>query len=376
MNLSIDEWKNYQVSKILNIFNGKGITKDEIEENQGDFTVVQSGEENNGVLGKIDLNYCKRLKYTLSEQECLTVARSGSAGFVSFQVHGCVVGDSAKILLLDDDIANTSRYVFIRTVLTSNRFKYAYGRKVTESKYMSDIIKLPTLKNEDGSYAIDDSKRFSDEGYIPDWKFMDKYISSLHHKPLTTSNREKGKISINTDKWKDFEFGRLIKKIYKAHAYVKDELEEIEIDNPNAIRYITRTAENNGCEMIVNKESLEYIEEENAITIGDTTATCFYQSESFVTGDHMVVIRADWLDEIVGIFITTILNKEQYKYSYGRAFIMDRIKDTIIKLPILRAKDGKPVIDNDLKYSDKGYVPDWNYMRIFLRSLPYGDRLN
>ena len=128
--------------------------------------------------------------------------------------------------------------------------------------------------------------------------------------------------------------------------------------------------------MIVNKESLEYIEEENAITIGDTTATCFYQSESFVTGDHMVVIRADWLDEIVGIFITTILNKEQYKYSYGRAFIMDRIKDTIIKLPILRAKDGKPVIDNDLKYSDKGYVPDWNYMRIFLRSLPYGDRLN
>ena len=54
----------------------------------------------------------------------------------------------------------------------------------------------------------------------------------------------------------------------------------------------------------------------------------------------------------------TILNNEQFKYSYGRAFLMDRIKDTIIKLP---------VNEND--------NPDWNYMENYIKSLPYGDRL-
>ena len=101
MNLNIAEWKDFKVSSILRIYNGKGITKEEIEENEGDFTVVQSGEENNGVLGKIDKEYCISMGYTMTEKTCLTVARSGSAGFVSLQLEGCVVGDSAKILLLD-----------------------------------------------------------------------------------------------------------------------------------------------------------------------------------------------------------------------------------------------------------------------------------
>ena len=58
MNLNISQWKEFKVSSIFSIHNGKGITKEEIEDNEGDFTVVQSGEENNGVLGKINLNYC------------------------------------------------------------------------------------------------------------------------------------------------------------------------------------------------------------------------------------------------------------------------------------------------------------------------------
>ena len=135
MNLNISQWKEFKVSSIFSIHNGKGITKEEIEDNEGDFTVVQSGEENNGVLGKINLNYCKAMNHTLSEKPCLTVARSGSAGYVSFQLNGCVVGDSAKILLLGEDIASVELYTFLQTLLTANRFKYAYGRKVTESKY-------------------------------------------------------------------------------------------------------------------------------------------------------------------------------------------------------------------------------------------------
>lgn len=179
LELDIDEWKEFCVDKILKIYNGKGITKEEIEDNPGGFIAVQSGEENNGVLGKIDKNYCLSMGYTLIERPCLTVARTGSAGFVSFQVNGCVVGDSAKILVLDEDVATIEVYLFIQTVLTANRFKYAYGRKVTEDKYMNDTIKLPIKYDKDRKPCTDKTNRYSDDGYIPDWEYMNKYIKAL-----------------------------------------------------------------------------------------------------------------------------------------------------------------------------------------------------
>lgn len=376
MNLNVDAWKEFKVNKILTIINGKGITKEEIEDNKGDFIVVQSGESSNGVLGKIDLEYCKSKGYSYSERPCLTVARSGSAGFVSFQIYGCVVGDSAKILLLNKDNPTTENYVFIQTVLTANRFKYAYGRKVTEEKYMNDTIKLPIQHNPDGTPYIDPDCTYSEEGYVPDWQFMEDYIKSLHHKPLTTTNKSTDVLTLDIENWKEFRFGHLIQKPYKAKAFNKEELDEIS-DVNSGIRYITRTGDNNGCELIVNTENIpgQFVEKGNAISIGDTTATCFYQAEDFIAGDHMVVVRADWLNKLRGIFIVSILQNEQYKYSYGRAFLMDRISDTVMKLPVVYNADGTPFIDGDKRYSEEGYVPDWKFMEEFIKSLPYGDRL-
>ncbi len=161
-------------------------------------------------------------------------------------------------------------------------------------------------------------------------------------------------MNLNKSQWKEFRFGDLISDIYKAKAINKDDL-TVATDNINAIRYITRTGENNGCELLADIRDIDtkIIEKGNAITIGDTTATCFYQEENFITGDHMVVIRADsWLNPYTALYIVAILTNEQYKYSYGRAYLMDRIKDTIIKLPV----DDK---DN----------PDWLFMEKYIKSL-------
>lgn len=179
-------------------------------------------------------------------------------------------------------------------------------------------------------------------------------------------------MKLDMTKWKEFQFGRLISDIYKSKALNKDELTAINNLN-NGIRYITRTGINNGCEMIVDISSVDknYIQKGNAITVGDTTATCFYQSDKFITGDHMVVVRADWLNEILGLYIVTILNREQYKYSYGRAFLMERIKNTLIKLPIKLNADRTPLFDGSKKYSEEGYIPDWEWMEHYIKSLHY-----
>lgn len=176
--LDLNKWREFKLSKLLSIESGKGITIQEIEKNPGTFKAVQSGEDNNGVIGLIDLDYCKKKKYTYSLAPCLTVARSGSAGFVSFQKDGCVVGDSAKLLKLEDEHASIECYLFIQTLLKMNQFKYDYGRKVKTNKYLDEMIILPIQYNRD-SPIIDPNKKYSEDGYIPDWDYMEKYIKSL-----------------------------------------------------------------------------------------------------------------------------------------------------------------------------------------------------
>ena len=176
--LDITTWKEFRLSQILTLKNGKDITSEEIEMNPGSLKAIQSGEDNNGVIGYIDIEYCISKGYTYSVKPCLTVARTGSAGFVSFQRDGCVVGDSAKILQLEDVNASIGCYLFIQTLLLMNQFKYDYGRKVTEDKYLNEIIILPILQK-NGIPIIDETYKYSPQGYIPDWDYMERYIKSL-----------------------------------------------------------------------------------------------------------------------------------------------------------------------------------------------------
>lgn len=111
-------------------------------------------------------------------------------------------------------------------------------------------------------------------------------------------------------------------------------------DDENAIAYITRTDTNNGCKNYVVNDNFTDIEKGNAITIGDTTSTIYYQANDFICGDHIVILRSSILNKLRAIFIVSLLSKERFRYNYGRAFKKDIIEDTKLKLPI--NKDGNP----------------------------------
>lgn len=366
MNLDTNQWKEFKVSAIFTIHNGKGITKEEIEENEGDFTVVQSGEENNGVLGKISHEYCETMGYTFCDEPCLTVARSGSAGFVSFQVNGCVVGDSAKILLLDRSIASVELYLFLQALLSANRFKYAYGRKVTESKYMNDILKLPIMLNSDGSALIDETKKYSVEGYIPNWNLMENYIKLLHHLPLRTNNKSPRE-QIDTGKWKEFSLNKLFNISIAKSADIGN-LEE------GKTPFVGRTNTNNGIQGFVEPVC---ITEGRCITISMVgTNVALYQENEFQASQNIAVLRNNELNKHRAMFICSMINFEmKLKYSYGRTVGKSNIEEMVLPLPIKYNYDGNPIIDNTCKYSKNGYIPDWDWMEMYIKSLPYGDRL-
>lgn len=161
-------------------------------------------------------------------------------------------------------------------------------------------------------------------------------------------------MKLKTDTWKEFKLGKLFSQVYKAEAHIKSEYNFSDIPFENSIKFISRTEENNGCDCYIPNRELTGIEKGRAIVIGDTTATCSYQDTPFVCGDHMVICRADWINLYTALFIITLLKQEKYKYSYGRAFVMQLISDTIIKLPT--TKKGKP---------------DWAYAESFIKSLNY-----
>ena len=159
-------------------------------------------------------------------------------------------------------------------------------------------------------------------------------------------------MNLNVESWKEFRLGDLFSEMYKAEAHVKSELECYDVPSDNTIRFISRTEMNNGCDCYVLNNDLSGIEKENAIAIGDTTATFFYQGKDFACGDHMIICRADWINLYTALFIISMLKQEKYKYSYGRAFKMELVSNTMLKLPA--------TADN---------TPDWGYMERYIKSL-------
>ena len=159
-------------------------------------------------------------------------------------------------------------------------------------------------------------------------------------------------MNLDTKSWKAFRFGDLISEIYKAQAYKDEDLSFSKKLTEDSIPYVTRTDLNNGVKAFALRERLENIEKGNALVIGDTTATISYQKDDFIAGDHIVIVRTNWLNEYTGLFVMTLLKKESYRYSYGRAFKIDIIKETVLKLP--KKKDGSP---------------DWQFMESFIKSL-------
>ena len=161
-------------------------------------------------------------------------------------------------------------------------------------------------------------------------------------------------MNININEWKKFRFGDLISDIYKAKAYAKEELEFSKYGNVfGTIPYVTRTEPNNSIEGFVFDSEFEGLEKGNALVVGDTTSTISYQPDDFIAGDHIVVIRAEWLNYYTGIFMITILNQERFRYSYGRAYLKGLIENTEVKLPVI------------------GDKPDWKYIEKYIKKLNY-----
>ena len=340
MNLNTEQWKEFYISNSKNhqglfrIENCKCGCAGDLEDGD-EINYIGAKKNDNGVMRRV-----KRVDDLISKGNGIMFIcdGEGSVGYSNYMDKD-FIGSTTTSIGYNENL-NPINAMFIITVIDQSRYKYSYGRKF-RAHLDEIIIKLPT--NKEGK---------------PDWDYMEQYIKSLNYKPLVTNNVFNNAFhKINTQKWDVYTFKKLISSISKAKAHTKEDVNECKSYYKNAIPYVSRTEPNNSVDFYAENDDLDGFEKGNAIVIGDTTATVSYQEKPFIAGDHIVVIRADWLNKYTGLFIVSILRKEQFRYSYGRAYTVDLIKNTQIKLPTKNKK------------------PDWEFMENYIKSLPYGDRI-
>lgn len=64
------------------------------------------------------------------------------------------------------------------------------------------------------------------------------------------------------------------------------------------------------------------------------------------------------MNKYIGLFLTTLIKLEKYRYGYGRKWGIARMKVSKIKLPTTPQGN-----------------PDWQFMENYIKSLPYSSSL-
>lgn len=341
--IDVSSWKEFQVGQLFFILNGIGITKREIFEHPGTLPAIQSGEENFGCIGYLDYEYCIKQNYSISKGECLTVARSGSSGYVGYQSAQCVVGDSAKLLEPKFD-ANKERLLFIRALLMVNKAKYAYSDKVTRENYEKDVILLPVLPDE-----------------TPDWQYMENYMQQMERKVREEIYLIKGLTSellqpkINIVSWKRFH-------LYDDNLFTIDsgtKLDKIKMTNENpSINFVGRTNANNGVTDYIDRIEGITPYEAGCMTVslgGKFLGSCFIQDKPFYTSQNVnVLIPKHPMSDYCKHFIATMIFKEGQSHYKAFQDELNRHMKTDFSILLPTTKDN---------------TPDWKYMEQYMRNI-------
>jgi hypothetical protein len=252
----------------------------------------------------------------------VTVALGGSVLSAFVQLKPFYTAFHIAVLTPKIDLTLQEKLYYCMCI-QANAYRYSYGRQA--NKTLSDI-ELPNA--------------------VPEWV----YNTSIS--PYTTTNVCNALQLSDVVGWHEFELGRLFNFV-KGKRLRKEDMSE---GNTN---YLGAISENNGIRQLIDAPS---IFKPNCITVNynGSVGESFYQSAPFWASDDVNVLYAKgWmLNKYIALFIATVIKADCYKFSYGRKWTMEKMKQSIIKLPVT------------LQGS-----PDWDYIEQYIKSLPYSDRI-
>ncbi len=127
---------------------------------------------------------------------------------------------------------------------------------------------------------------------------------------------------------------------------------------PGKVPFIGAIDSNNGLRQWIGQAA---IHEGNTITVNynGSVAEAFYQPVAYSATDDVNVLYPKFtLTPAIAMFIVAVIRQEKYRFNYGRKWHLDRMKNSMIKLPA--KSDG---------------IPDWDFMENYIKALPFGSDL-
>ena len=271
--------------------------------------------------------------------------------FVSRQsVNNGIVCYVKKIDDVEPNPAHTLSIAVSGSVLSTFYHDYEYysGRDVYVAKPKFDLSKEQMLYY---CYVIEQNKYRYNYGRGANKTFRDILVPSVNEIPSYVDQMKIGEefcssavlprnIQLHSEKWKWFRYER------KMLSWTKNKTG----DEPNA-------------------SLSEKIFEPNCITVSNNGSVgyAFYQPKEFTcTHDvNPLYIHKKWNKELniyIAMFLCSLIEKERFRWDYGRKWRPKRMPDSLIKLPAVKKADGK-------------YEPDWQFMEDYIKSLPYSSCL-
>ena len=308
-----------KVSDLFTLLQGNGLELIHIgASDSSDINFVSRTAHNNGVVTQVD----KVESIEPFAAGYITVALGGSVMSSFVQLKPFYTAFHIMILKPKNEMSLQEKMYYCMCI-RSNAYRYSYGRQA--NKTLKDI-ELPDK--------------------IPQW------VYDTNIDPITTKRAKIQSPRITTGIWGEYTLGKLF-KFYKGKRLTKDAMAAGELN------FIGAISENNGVRQLIDVEPMF---SPNCITLNynGSVGEAFYQSEPFWASDDVNVLYADgWeLNKRIAMFIITVIKANRYKFSYGRKWTFEKMKESTISLP--KSHDGSP---------------DWEYMEQYINSLPYSDRL-
>lgn len=368
MKIDFSKWKTFLFTEVFIIKKGFYNKKPE-ESGNGTIPFLGATDKNNGVTAyytKDEINSSSKtgslpndtIDKKIFPGKSVCVTNNGSVGYAYYQETEFTCSHDVNPLYRKDGEFNYFTGLFVASIIMKDRYRWGYGRKWRPERMVKSKINLP---------ATNEGK--------PDWDWMEKFMKSLKHKPIKTVNKE-NLSNANASTWKEFYLHKLF------NTSMGNGIDAIATTNDNPkYNYVSRDSNGNGVVGFVDEVEGQKPFPAGAMSLalgGSFLGSCFIQKEPFYTAQNVGILQEkEPLSIHTKLFISTLIRNEcKIKYqAFGRELNSHFRKDFTIKLPVLM-NGNDYVFDKNKKYSDKGYVPDWKFMENYIKSLPYGDRID
>ncbi|MDN3139578.1 restriction endonuclease subunit S [Enterococcus faecalis] len=348
MSLKNISWKKFLLNDYFDIMPGKYYYSNEYE--QGTTPYISATSINNGVSEYISIA-------PDFPGNCITTEKIKCKAF--YQKDPFCATSDINVFVPKFKHFNEKIGLFICTIINFDQnYRWSYGRQCRVRDSRKIEVYLPSSKNNK-----------------PDWFSMEQTVSNLRFKKITTNNKSSNFPNLTLKIWKEF----YLHEVFKTTIGNGIDFGETSAIKPE-YHYISRNSNNNGIIGVIDKIDGQTPFPSGAITValgGSYLGSSFIQKKAFYTAQNVgVLIEKEPLSDATKLFISTLIRNEcKIKYqAFGRELNSHFRKDFTIKLPV-KCEGKEPIIDSTNKYSERGYIPDWQFMHNYITSLPYGDRV-